>query len=54
MEGQSIKVLRLPNSDVTYGATSKTKVLLLRYHVLYDGFPSFDHLRMSFAEISKA
>lgn len=54
-EAQSIKVLWRPDcDDVTCGAGSKTRVFLLRYHILYDGFHSFNYVRMSFAEISKA
>lgn len=47
-------MLKWPDCDVTCGAGSKTRVLLLRDHVLCDGFHSFDHVGMSFAEISKA
>lgn len=46
-------MLKQPNCYVNFGVGSKTRVFLLRYHVLYDGFHSFNYVRMSFAEIPK-
>lgn len=54
VEVKSVKVLKQLNRDVTFGASCKTRVFLLRYHVLYDGFYSFNYVGMNFAENLKA